>query len=661
MIGNFEGRARVVVEGVKPQIDGGAFPIKRVAGDRIIVEADAFADGHEVISLVLVYRKESADGWNEVPMQPLVNDRWRGEFRVEEIGRYVYSVVGWVNRFKSWARDLGKRLDAGQDVAVQMLIGGSLVADAAARAGGDDAARLHAYADLIRLGDAEGKRIAVSSELAELMYRYEERRFATTFERELPVVVDPLRARFGAWYELFPRSTGEGGAHGTFRDVEARLPYVQAMGFDILYMPPIHPIGWQFRKGKNNTTEAQPGDVGSPWAIGAAEGGHKAIHPELGTLDDFRHLVQAAREHGLEIALDIAFQASGDHPWLKEHPEWFRKRPDGTIQYAENPPKKYQDIYPIDFECEAWRELWDELKSVFIYWAEQGVRIFRVDNPHTKPFPFWQWVIPEVKRTYPDAIFLAEAFTRPKLLYRLAKAGFTQSYNYFPWRNTRWELTEYLTELTQTEVREYCGPNLWPNTPDILTEALQIGGRPTFIARLILAATLGPSYGIYGAAFELMDNTPLGPGKEEYLNSEKFEIKQWNIRRGDSLAPLIGKVNQIRHRHPAFQANHNLRFHSAENEQLIAYTKSCEDGSSPVLVVVNLDPHYRQSGFVNLPLEDLGLDPRQPYQLRDLLTDNQYMWNGSRNYVQLDPGGLPAHIFAIRRRMGTEQDFDYFG
>ena len=658
---NHEGRARVVIEGVTPQIDGGAFPIKRVVGDTVVVEADAFVDGHDVISCVLLHRKESGAGWAESPMEPLVNDRWRGAFTVEEIGRYCYTVVGWVNRFKSWARDLGKRVDAGQEVPIQMRIGADLIVEAAARASGDDAARLLAYAEIVRLGGADGTRVALSPELAALMSRYEERRFATRYERELPVVVDRLRARFSAWYELFPRSTAaDAGRHGTFADVEARLPYVAAMGFDVLYLPPIHPIGRQFRKGPNNTVQAGPGDPGSPWAIGAGEGGHKAVHPELGTLEEFRHLVQAAQENGLEIALDIAFQASGDHPYLQEHPEWFRRRPDGTIQYAENPPKKYQDIYPFDFEGAAWRELWEELKSVFIFWAEQGVRIFRVDNPHTKPFPFWEWVIAEVKRDYPETLFLAEAFTRPKLLYRLAKLGFTQSYNYFAWRNTRWELTEYLTELTQTGVREFFGANLWPNTPDILPESLQYGGRPAFVTRFILAATLGPSYGIYGPAYELMDNTPLAPGKEEYLNSEKYEIKRWDIGRPDSLAPLIGRVNRIRRDNPAFRANVDLRFHDAENDQLIAYSKSTEDGTNQVLVVVNLDPHHKQSGFVNLPLADLKIDPDQRYQVHDLLTGARYLWNGPRNYVELDPIGLPAHIFAIRRRARTEHDFDYF-
>lgn len=661
MTDNFEGRARVVIEGVRPQIDCGAYPIKRVVGDTVTVEADVFADGHDVISCVVLYRKEGAADWAEAPMEFLVNDRWRGSFRVTEIGRYEYTVMGWINRFKSWQRDLSKRVESGQDMAVQLLIGANLIAEAAARATGNDATRLRAYADIVRVPGEDGTRLALSSELAALMYRYEERRYATIFTPVLPIVVDRERARFGAWYEMFPRSASVApGRHGTFADVEARLPYIEAMGFDVLYLPPIHPIGRQFRKGKNNSTVAGPDDPGSPWAIGAAEGGHKAIHPQLGTLDDFRRLVAKAKEHGLEIAMDIAFQASGDHPYLKEHPEWFRKRPDGTIQYAENPPKKYQDIYPFDFETPAWRELWEELKSVFIFWCEQGIRIFRVDNPHTKPFAFWEWVIAEVKREYPETIFLAEAFTRPKLLYRLAKIGFTQSYNYFPWRNSRWELTEYLTELTQTEVREYCGPNLWPNTPDILTEYLQYGGRPAFIIRLIAAATLGPSYGIYGPAFELQENRPLAPGKEEYLDSEKYEIKQWDWNRSDSLAPLIAHVNRIRRENPAFRANHNLRFHNAENDQLLAFTKTDAEGKNLVLVVINVDPHYRQSGFVNLPLDVLGIDPSQPYQVHDLLTDARYLWYGPRNYVELDPHRLPAHIFAVRRKVRSEQDFDYY-
>ena len=656
-----EGRSRVIIEGVRPEIDGGQFPIKRIIGEEIIVEADILVDGHDALSCVLLYRKEGDAKWTEVSMAPLGNDRWRASFQTHELGRYVYTVQGWVDHFKTWSRDLAKRLDAGQNVSVDLLIGAERVEEAGQRASAVDAKWLSTYAETFRAGGSDAARHALSSELARLMSIYGSRNFANTYEKELAVVVDRETARFSAWYELFPRSCSPiPGQHGTFKDVEARLPYVASMGFDVLYLPPIHPIGTSFRKGRNNTTTPAPDEPGSPWAIGSTEGGHKAIHPELGNLEDFRHLVQTAAQYGIEVAMDIAFQCAPDHPYVKEHPEWFRRRPDGTIQYAENPPKKYQDIYPFDFETGQWQELWAELKSVIQYWIEQGVHIFRIDNPHTKPFPFWEWLIAEIKRETPEAIFLAEAFTRPRALYGLAKRGFTQSYNYFPWRNTKWEITQYLTELTQTEVREYTGPSLWPNTPDILPEYLQFGGRPAFMTRFILAATLGPNYGIYGAAFELCDNRPLAPGREEYLDSEKYEIKQWDIDRPDNLRTLIGQVNQLRRENPAFRANHNLRFHEVDNEQIIAYSKTNKDGSNQVLVVVNLDPHYKQSGFITLPLDNLGIDPHQPYQAHDLLTDARYLWQGSRNYVELNPYTVPAHIFVIRRKVRTEHDFDYY-
>jgi len=656
-----EGRNRVIIEDVTPEIDAGRYPIKRIVGEETVVQADILADGHDALSCALLYRKEGDAKWTELPMEPLGDDRWRGSFRVQELGRYCYTVLGWIDHFKTWSRDLAKRVQAGQDVSVDLLIGAELVEAALKRATLVHAGWLSTFADALRAGGAEGARQALSPELARLMHLCDERRFATTYDKELGLVVDRERARFGAWYELFPRScSAVPGRHGTFKDLEERLEYVASMGFDVLYLPPIHPIGRSFRKGRNNSTVVGQDDPGSPWAIGSVEGGHKAIHPELGTLDDFRHLIEAATQYGIELALDIAFQCAPDHPYVSEHPEWFRRRPDGTIQYAENPPKKYQDIYPFDFETEQWRELWEELKSVVQFWVDQGVRIFRVDNPHTKPFRFWEWLIAEIKRDCPEAIFLAEAFTRPKALYGLAKVGFTQSYNYFPWRNTKWELTQYLTELTQTQVREFMGANLWPNTPDILPEYLQFGGRPAFMARLILAATLGPSYGIYGPSYELCESRPIAPGREEYLDSEKYEIKSWDIDQPDSLRELIGRVNQIRHENPAFRANHNLHFHEVDNEQIIAYSKSSEDRSNEVLVVVNLDPHYKQSGFITLPLEDLGIDPRQPYQAHDLLTDARYLWHGTRNYVELNPQTVPAHIFVIRRRVRTEHDFDYY-
>jgi len=475
------------------------------------------------------------------------------------------------------------------------------------------------------------------------------------------VVVDREKARFSIWYEMFPRSCAlEPGRHGTFKDCEARLPYIAAMGFDVLYFPPIHPIGHTHRKGRNNNPVANPDDPGTPWAIGSEEGGHKSIHPQLGTVEDFQSFVAKAREYDIEIALDIAFQCSPDHPYVKEHPEWFHWRPDNTVQYAENPPKKYEDIYPLEFETENWQELWEELKSIVLFWIEQGIRIFRVDNPHNKPFRFWEWLITDIKMSYPDVIFLSEAFTRPKVMYQLAKLGFTQSYTYFAWRNTKLELTQYFTELTQTEVREYFCPSLWSNTPDILTEYLQFGGRPAFMARLVLAATLGSSYGIYGPAFELCENRPREPGSEEYLDSEKYEIKSWDIARPDSLKDFIARVNRIRRENAAFHSDWSLRFHEVDNEQLICYSKRTDDLSNVVLVVVNLDPHHTQSGWVEFSLEELGIDPQKPYQMHDLLSDARYLWQGSRNYVELNSQIVPAHIFRMRRRVRTERDFDYY-
>ena len=482
-----------------------------------------------------------------------------------------------------------------------------------------------------------------------------------TFDKCQAVQVEPLRARFSAWYEMFPRSAATlPDTHGTFQDVINRLPYLAEMGFDVLYLPPIHPIARTLRKGPNNTLESDPGDPGCPWAIGGKEGGHKAIHPDLGTFGDFKLLIERAAEYGIDIALDIAFQVSPDHPWVKEHPDWFRKRPDGSIQYAENPPKKYQDIYPLNYETPKWRELWQELKSVFEFWVEQGVKIFRVDNPHTKPFLFWEWLINEVKTAYPDVLFLAEAFTRPKVMYRLAKLGFSQSYTYFAWRNTKWEITQYFTELTQTPVREYFRPHLWPNTPDILTEYLQFGGRPAFMIRLVLAATLGANYGIYGPAFELCEARAKEPGSEEYLDSEKYELQPWDLNRPDSLKDFIARVNRIRRDNPALQGDWSLAFHPIDNDQMICYSKHTADLANTILVVVNLNPHHTLGGWLELPLREWGLDLHQPYQVHDLLSDTRFLWQGPKNFVELNPQVAPAYIFRIRRRVRTERDFDYF-
>jgi starch synthase (maltosyl-transferring) len=660
-VGADHGRSRVVIEDVKPEINGGRFPAKRVVGERIIVEADIFADGHDAVSAVLLYRNENQSRWTEAAMTPLINDRWRGTFEVTETGSYRYTLQGWVDGFKSWHKHFLKKMAAGQDLALERLAGAAIVESAARRAGGEEKKILNRFAAERRAGKPEVGGVALDDELAALMERYLERRWATTYDKELRVTVERVKARSSSWYEIFPRSCArEPGVHGTLRDCERRLPYIAEMGFDVLYLPPIHPIGCSYRKGPNNILSASPNDVGSPWAIGSEEGGHTAIHPQLGTLDDFRHLVAAAKTFGIETALDIAFQCTPDHPYVREHPEWFRKRPDGSIQYAENPPKQYQDIYPLDFESDQWEELWRELKRVVLFWCEQGIRIFRADNPHTKPFAFWEWLIAEVKEKHPDTIFLAEAFTRPKVMYRLGKLGFSQSYCYFAWRNTKAELTQYFTELTQTDVSDFFRPNLWPNTPDILTEYLQFGGRPAFVTRLILAATLGANYGIYGPAFELCENAPREPGSEEYLNSEKFEVKYWDFDRADSLKELIARINRIRRENGALQSDRSLRFHPVDNSQIICFSKSTEDLQNAIVVVVNLDPYHTQAGWVDLPLEQFGLLPQQPFQMHDLLTDAHYLWQGTRNYVQLDPQSVPAQIFRLRHRLRREQDFDYF-
>lgn len=659
--GSDQGRSRAVIENVKPEIDCGRFPAKRTVGEIMTVEADIFADGYDALSASLLYRKEGALAWTETPMKPLVNDRWRGTFEVKEIGNYHYTLQAWVDRFKSWRQGLVKKVDAGQDVALDLLAGSRLIEDAAKSATGDDHQALTRFATILKEDPSAAIQHGLSDALAALMETYSDRRWAVTYGNELRVNVERAKARFSSWYELFPRSFGgTPGGHGTLRDCTERLPYIAEMGFDVLYLPPIHPIGYAFRKGKNNTLAASTDDVGSPWAIGAKEGGHKAIHPQLGSLADFKRLVAEAKKFDMEIALDIAFQCTPDHPYVTEHPEWFRKRPDGSIQYAENPPKKYQDIYPLDFESENWEELWNELKNVILFWCEQGVRIFRADNPHTKAFPFWEWIIGEVKRDYPDALFLAEAFTRTKVMYRLAKLGFSQSYTYFTWRNTKPELIQYFTELTQTEVSDFFRANLWPNTPDILTEYLQFGGRPAFMTRLVLAAMLGANYGIYGPAFELCENVAREPGSEEYLNSEKYEIKRWDLEQPGSLREFIARVNRIRHENRALQSDRNLRFYPIDNPEILCFGKSTDDQSNIIVVAVNLDPHHTQSGWVELPAEDLGLDPQQTFQMHDLLTDARYLWQGNRNYVQLDPTSVPAQIFRVRPRVRREQDFDYF-
>ena len=646
-----EGRSRVVVEHVEPQIDCGLFPIKRTVGDLVSIEADVFGDGHDHVRARLLFKEEGASSWQSIEMLPLGNDRWRGVFPVDKIGRYRYTVVGEIDHFETWQSDLKKRVEAGQDLAVPFATGGALLEQVQLRASKQDSTKLAGWAKKLRAAgskDDAAVAFALQDELLAAVHRYPDATLETWYERELEIVVDRERAAFSAWYELFPRSwSPTPGKHGTLRDVANRLEYVAEMGFDILYLPPISPIGHSFRKGKNNAVEAAPGDEGSPWAIGSTEGGHTSILPALGTLKDFTNLVKRAKQLKMEVALDIAFQCAPDHPWVKEHPEFFKKRPDGSIQYAENPPKKYQDIYPMDFETANWQGLWEALRDVFSFWMDQGVLVFRVDNPHTKAFPFWQWVIPELKEKDPNVLFLAEAFTRPRVMERLAKLGFSQSYTYFTWRDTKEELTEYMLELTTTPIKEYFRPNFWPNTPDILPGHLQTGGLPAFRFRLVLAATLCSNFGIYGPAYELGDNTPTKPGSEEYLNSEKYEIKQWDLTNPASLKPLITRLNQIRGANPALKSNERLHFHPTDNPMLICYSKRTADGSNQILVVVNLDPSLVQAGWIDVDLAALGLAADGTFEVYDLLADHSYSWRGSRNYVALRPAEAPAHVFRV--------------
>lgn len=652
---------RVVINEVTPMIDGGRYPVKRVVGEWVEVEANVFADGHDLVAACLLYRHGREGEWRKVPMVALGNDRWRGKFKVSQLGIYCYTVEGWVDHFSTWVFNLRRRVEAGVAEEVDLLIGKGLLVEVMERVKeGKSQSDIRRLERAIRAIEEiklplELKEVAHLEGLVRLaqrlIRRYPEPSQVTRYPVELQVRVEPRRARFSAWYELFPRSwSREPGRHGTFQDLIHHLPYIAEMGFDVLYLPPIHPIGRSRRKGRNNSLEPEADAPGSPWAIGSEEGGHKAVHPQLGTLDDFRQLVKVARyEYGIEVALDLAFHCSPDHLYLKEHPEWFFRRPDGSLQYAENPPKKYQDIYPFYFETPEWKSLWTELYSIVEFWTDQGVKIFRVDNPHTKPFPFWEWLIQKLKNHYPDVILLSEAFTRPQVMHQLAKLGFTQSYTYFTWRNTKWEIESYLEELCQHPSREYFIPNLWPNTPDILHEYLQSGGRPAFITRLVLAATAGSNYGIYGPAFELCVNTPLKPGSEEYLNSEKYEIKHWDLEAPHSLKPLITLVNRIRKENEALHHTWSLKIYRIDNPLLIVYGKRSPDKKNIILVALNLDTHYTQSGWVEIPVEDLGVSLDQEFWVHDLLTGNRYPWKGTHHYIELNPHHLPAHIFRVER------------
>ncbi len=655
---------RVIIENVTPEIEGGRFAARRAVGEKIVVEGDIFADGHDIPSAQLLYRKKGDSEWRSCPMNPMLNDRYQASFEVKTTGRYEYTVEAWIDPFKNWWEKVKKKEDAGENVSQDLVEGGAMIEKAALRAPTEDANLLSRNAKLFQSGErlTELLLFALTSDFIHLMAKYPDKTNKTDYSRILEVSVEPLQARFSAWYEMFPRSCADDGSgrHGTFIDCIERLPYIAEMGFDVLYLPPIHPIGVTSRKGRNNTSKTGPNDPGSPWAIGSEDGGHRSIHPELGTFEDFQKLIGAARRYGIEIALDIAFQCSPDHPYVSEHPEWFRKRPDGSIQYAENPPKKYEDIFPLDFETEHAQELCRELLDVVLFWIERGVRIFRVDNPHTKPLRFWEWLIGKCKEKHPDVIFLSEAFTRPKTMHRLARGGFTQSYTYFTWRNLKWEIEQYFEALTQSPTVDYFWPNLWPNTPDILPEYLQMGGRPAFLIRLVLAATLSSSYGVYGPAFELCVDEPKEPGSEEYNDSEKYEIVQWDLNQPCNLKGFIQRINRIRRINPALQQNKNLIFHPTQGEDIVCYSKFTDDLSNIILTAVNLDPHHTHSTILKLPLKELDLDDGRPFQMHDLISDARYMWRSNDNYLELDPHAAPAHIFRIRRKVRTERDFDYF-
>jgi starch synthase (maltosyl-transferring) len=643
-----QGKCRAVIENIYPVVEGGRFPVKRVPGERIDVKADIYADGHDIISAQLLYRKKESEEWHSNDMELLENDEWKGHFYAGAEGMYEFAIKAWVDHDLTWLHGFEKKAEAGERLDVELMIGLRYLKEIESMVSDDDR---HMVDNAIRLfSDAsfykEAVELATGAVFAHLLEHYMLIHNAT-LSLAYDLVVERKKAAFSAWYEFFPRSSSpEAGKHGTFRDCERIIPRLAELGYDTLYFPPIHPIGVSHRKGKNNSTTAQPGEPGSPWAIGAADGGHKALHAELGTMDDFVHLVNHAKAHGIEIALDLAYQCAPDHPYVKEHPQWFKWRPDGTVQYAENPPKKYQDVLPINFETDDWKNLWLELKSIVEFWIDKGVNIFRVDNPHTKPFVFWEWLMAEMRQEHPQVIFLSEAFTRPKIMARLAKAGFQQSYTYFTWRQTAAELREYLEELTKTELREYFRPNFWPNTPDILPYYLQKTGHSHSAVRFVLAATLSSNYGMYGPVYELLENDPY-PNKEEYHNSEKYEIRHWDWFQDKPMHQLIRKINEIRREHEAFHSTYNITFCETDNDNLLAYLKMTEDRSSIVLTVVNMDPMHKQSGWVSLPLHLLDAHEGQELRLFDLMDEATYRWNRQWNYVELDPRYLPAHIFHI--------------
>jgi starch synthase (maltosyl-transferring) len=638
-----KGQARVIIENVQPQVDGGLYPAKFTVGEFVRVTADIFGDGHDHIRAQVLFRQERSESWSTLELKPQWNDSWTASFQVTEKGYYFFTIRAWVDHFETWYDGFRKKAHAAVDVHVELMEGAAFLkkvgkGDPYFQKLGEELLNKDKYAEAIEK--------VLSPQFAKIVHEHPLIEHESLFEKELKLIVESKKANFSAWYELFPRSSSMEGGHGTFTDVIRLLPRISSMGFDVLYLPPIHPIGKINRKGKNNNVRAEAGEPGSPWAIGSDDGGHKSIHPQLGTLADFKRLVQEAKKLDIDIAMDIAFQCAPDHPYVKEHPQWFRQRPDGSIQYAENPPKKYQDIYPFNFESEDWKSLWEELRSVFEFWIEQGVKIFRVDNPHTKPIRFWQWLIAEINRKHEDIIFLSEAFTRPRIMASLAKVGFTQSYTYFTWRVTKEELVEYVNELVNTNSRFYFRPNFWPNTPDILPFHLQHQNENVFILRLAMAATLSSSYGIYGPAYEFYDNQPI-PGREEYLNSEKYEIKKYDWKKTNRMTDIITLINRARKSHPALQSTWNIQFCEIHQPNLMAYVKATEDLRDAFLIVVNLDPHNRHSGFVQLPKERLKLKDHVNVKLHDLITDEHYTWTQEWNYVELDPYKMPFHLFKL--------------
>ncbi len=651
---DIEGRKRVIIEHLNPQVENGQFTAKRAIGDTVDVYADIYADGHDMVKAFIQYKIKSGRKWQEAPMEMINNDHWKGRFKPDRPGVYEFTILAYVDHFASWQYGLRKKFEAQQDVSVEMLIGAELIEHTARQTTGKDAEILKSYAATLRKNDhreaiIHGVELALSDEVSYLISQYYNRSDATTYPQMLKVEVERKKALFSTWYELFPRSTAsQVGKHGTFKDTEKIFPRIADMGFDVVYLPPIHPIGRKFRKGLNNALEANQGDPGSCWAIGSEEGGHKAIHPELGTMKEFKHMLAEAEKYDIEIALDIAFQCSPDHPYVNDHPEWFKWRPDGSVQYAENPPKKYQDILPLNFENDDWKNLWKELKSVIVYWIDAGVKIFRVDNPHTKAFGFWEWAIGKIRAKNPEVIFLAEAFTRPRVMERLAKIGFNQSYTYFTWRNSPYEMREYLEELTKTATRDYFRPNFWPNTPDILPPILVHGGEPAFIFRLILAATLSSNYGLYGPVYEFGHNTPY-PGKEEYLDSEKYEIKHWDWDKDTRLREIITRINKIRKENPALQDTFNIHFGDSGNPNILCFGKYDEETNNCMIIAVNMDPYNTHGSTVRLPLEKLGINPHTPFTVHDLISFSRYHWQGEWNYVELNPYQFPAHIFRVEQ------------